>query len=206
VARHLIAKAPPGGGFRTIVTGESSSGAVAETACAIARSIASAGGQVVLVDWDVAASLPRDNPSRPSALGLTEILLGEALFEDVIRREPASPVHVMAAGRPFPGGAREVDPHHLNLVLDALDEAYGHIIVFGGHATSRTLFEAIEGRFDAGVVVIADGASDDGASDAHANTRSASTLLGFEVVDIEILRYTPPASPGLLRRLVRRRS
>jgi tyrosine-protein kinase Etk/Wzc len=125
-------------------------------------------------------------------LGLTEILLGEALFEDVIRREPASSVHVIAAGEAFPGGARAVDPHHLNLVLDALDEAYEHIVVFGGHATSRILFEAIEGRFDAGIVV-------------GDNPSSTGTLLGFAVVDIDVLHYAPPAAPGLLRHLVRDR-
>ncbi len=199
VARRLVATAPGAGGFRTIVTSASGSGDVAETAGALARAIAAAGRQVVLVDWDVARSAA-GLQARPPVLGLTEILLGEALFEDVIRREPASSVHVIAAGEAFPGGARAVDPHHLNLVLDALDEAYEHIVVFGGHATSRILFEAIEGRFDAGVVV-----GDPEAGAARPNPSSAGTLLGFEVIDIDVLHYAPPAAPGLLRRLVRDR-
>jgi succinoglycan biosynthesis transport protein ExoP len=198
VARHLIATAPGGGVFRTIVTSASGRRDVAETAGALARAIAAAGRQVVLVDWDVARS-GTGLQARPPVLGLTEILLGEALFEDVIRREPASSVHVIAAGEAFPGGAREVDAHHLNLVLDALDEAYEHIIVFGGHATSRILFEAIEGRFDAGVVV-----GDAEAGAARPNPSSAGTLLGFEVIDIDVLHYAPPTR-GLLGRLVRRR-
>ena len=41
VARHLSATAPASGGFRTLVTSEWGSAAVAETACALACAIGS---------------------------------------------------------------------------------------------------------------------------------------------------------------------
>ncbi len=40
----------------------------------------------------------------------------------------------------------DIDPDQMNLILDALDEAYDHIVVVGRHDEARKLFEAIEGR------------------------------------------------------------
>ena len=68
----------------------------------------------------------------------------------------------------------------LNLVLDALDEAYAHIVVVGEQDSVRHLFETIQGRFDAGVIV---------SSSANSVLRDPpGTLLGFEVAEIEIIR------------------
>ena len=84
--------------------------------------------------------------------GMTDLVLGAGSFEDVVHRLPGSTVHFIASGSPFTADA-DVDPDQLNLVLDALDEAYDHIIVTGQHGDCRNLFEAIQGRFDAGIRV-----------------------------------------------------
>ena len=76
----------------------------------------------------------------------------------------------------------DIDPDQLNLVLDALDEAYNHIIVTGGHDECRTLFEAIQGRFDAGVLV------HDAKKPARVLQHLPGTFLGFEVADIDVVR------------------
>lgn len=150
----------------------------------------------------------RGAPGRPGGLGRGPIsgwLAGAAASArtdgDPARRGAVRGRHPARAGglgarhrcrRGLPRRRPRGGSHHLNLVLDALDEAYEHIVVFGGHATSRILFEAIEGRFDAGIVV-------------GDNPSSTRTLLGFAVVDIDVLHYAPPAAYGLLRRLVRGR-
>ena len=75
-----------------------------------------------------------------------------------------------------------LDSQKLNLLLDALDEAYDQIIVVSKLTDARALFEAIQGRFDAGVSV----------ADAMRNTSVVQdppgTFLGFEVTDINLIR------------------
>jgi MinD-like ATPase involved in chromosome partitioning or flagellar assembly len=146
---------------------------------------------VILVDWSldghgIAGSLG----VRPRP-GLAELLLGEVKFEDVVSRVPASSAQLIAAG----GGAADpeelLDPDQLNVALDALDTAYDHIIVVGRTRAARALFEAIQGRFDAGVIVA------DSKRRASKLPDAPGTFLGFEVTDIELFRLERPAS-GLL--------
>ena len=56
------------------------------------------------------------------------------------------------------------------MLLDALDDAYDHVVIAGGREAVRDLFTTIEGRIDAGVVV-ADG---EGAA-------TPGNFLGFNV-------------------------
>jgi succinoglycan biosynthesis transport protein ExoP len=83
--------------------------------------------------------------------------------------------------------------------LDALDEAYEQIIVVAKLADARALFEAIQGRFDAGVMV-----------NAVARTTAVlqdppGTFLGFEVTDITLVRYNRlDDNPQGTQRIVRR--
>jgi polysaccharide biosynthesis transport protein len=70
-------------------------------------------------------------------------------------------------------------------VLDALDEAYAHIVVVGDYSAVRVLFEVIQGRFDAGVMVA------DASQPAATLRDPPGTFLGFEVADIELIRFEP---------------
>ena len=86
-----------------------------------------------------------------------------------------------------PGAAPEepsvlLDADRLNLVLDALDEAYDQIVVAGRLKDAAALFEAIEGRFDAAVVV---GNQD---MDNGHQSEDGERLLGFEVSGIDIVQ------------------
>jgi hypothetical protein len=61
----------------------------------------------------------------------------------------------------------------------------------GSNRAARALFEAIQGRFDAGVVV---------AEEKRRTSRLAEapgTFLGFEVTDIELFRLEHPVSSRL---------
>ena len=84
----------------------------------------------------------------------------------------------MAAG-PAPGRSGVgLDADRINLVLDALDEAYQQIIVMGRYNEARQLFQTIEGRFDAGLIV-----------SNQAMAAEPNVFLGFEVSDIEIVHH-----------------
>ena len=110
-----------------------------------------------------------------------DLLDGRATFEDVIRRLPDAEVHVVPCGSAKPSG-KDLNPDRINLVLDALDEAYDHIVVTGEHALIRDLFQAIQGRFDAGVVIA------DPRYPTAAGEAGDGIFLGFQVTEIDVLR------------------
>jgi hypothetical protein len=131
--------------------------------------------------------------------GLNDLLTGEASFDDIIQRLPGTSAHAIASGGGMYNSEAGIDPDQLNLVLDALDEAYDHIVVAGRHDEARKLFEAIEGRFDAGITVASLHRQ------AHVSEDRAGTFLGFEVADIDIIQFVrreavaPPVTQRIMR-------
>lgn len=191
LARQLLIRPPDVGGFRTLITGDSASIDAGSDAVELAKFLADAGGDVIVVDWSLDGHGLADALDAPPAPGMTELLRGKAKFEDVVGRLPGSSAHLIACGA-APGDLGAIlNPDHINLALDALDTAYDHIIVVGRNGDARSLFEAIQGRFDAGVVV---------AEGRRRSARSADapgTFLGFEVTDIELFRLEHPMSTKL---------
>ena len=179
IARRLLANAQQGG-YRTVIVGEGTGDEVREEAADLAGALSGAGKQVALVDWSL------DGRGIAEALGLEptpgfmDLLDGRASFEDVIRRLPDGEAHVVPCGSARADARLDAD--RLNLVLDALDEAYDHIVVTGEHQAIRDLFLAIEGRFDAGVLVA------DRRRGAAAANAAPGTFLGFQVTDIDVVR------------------
>ena len=110
------------------------------------------------------------------------MLAGRASFEDVIARLPGSQAHVIAAGSSAAGTAAANDRDRVDMLLDALDDAYEHIVVTGARQAMRDLFTTIDGRIDAGVIVA------DSESPA-----APDKFLGFDVADLEVIRYQPAA-------------
>ncbi|NJM55304.1 MAG: CpsD/CapB family tyrosine-protein kinase [Verrucomicrobiae bacterium] len=146
-------RTPERGGYRSLVTGAADGTDGTATAIALARGLAEAGQPVILVEWTYGQSAVAKALSVPDHPGTAELIAGEASFEDVISGLPGTQCHVIAAGRQLTEAFAGQDPDQINLVLDALDEAYAHIVVTGEHGAVRHLFEAIQGRFDAGILV-----------------------------------------------------
>ena len=181
VAR-LLDRSAGQAGFRCMVAPESRQIDATSEAVALANGLASAGKQVLLIDWNLEGSGAARELGISKQPGMTDLLVGSVTFEDVITLLPASTVQCIPCGEPLDDPALASDGDRLNLVLDALDEAYDHIIVMGGHAAVRNLFETIEGRFDAGIVV------------GEARKRpmivedEPGSFLGFQVSDLDIMR------------------
>ncbi|MGQ0456780.1 MAG: GumC family protein [Hyphomicrobium sp.] len=187
LARRLAAQRVSDGGYRTMIAGASSIVDVGSDAIDLAKALANAGAQVILVDWSRSGQgLARsvDAADRP---GMSELLNGGAPFADVIARIPDSAAHVIGCGAQSAAPDGPLDPDQLNLILDALDEAYEHILVAGPHDDACALFEAIEGRFDAGVVVVSEARRREAVPD-----EPATTFLGFEVTEIDVIRFERP--------------
>ena len=192
VVQRLLGNAAGQGGYRTLVVGAADDIDVREEATDLAAGLSAAGRQVVLLDWSL------DGDGMATALGLaatpgfTDLLAGAAAFDDVIRTLPDGDVHVVPCGAPSPRGVKGIDPDRLNLLLDALDEAYGDVVITGHSAAIRELFLAIEGRVDAGVVI--------GPADPD---EPAGRFLGFEVTEIDIIRLDQSRNSSARRQPVR---
>ncbi len=196
VVERIKRAAPKEGGHRAMVAGQTMVIDASQEAIDIAKGLADGGSHVILVDWSPSGQGMAATAGVTAAQGLTELLTGAVGFDDVVKKLPQSPVHFIACGAPLDGV--DVDPDQLNLVLDALDEAYDYIVVSGQNEEARVLFEAIQGRFDAGVLVT------DPKKRTSVLQDPPGTFLGFEVTGIDVIRVErkgpdPVSSQRLIR-------
>ena len=200
LASRLTARRPSIGGHRALITGASAATIPFDEARELAKSLAESGAQTILIDWSPSGEGFARTMGLDTRNGWNALMDGEARFDDIIQRLPGTRAHVIASGNALRDGSARLDADLLNVALDALDEVYDHIIVTARHDEARALFECIEGRFDAGIAVAAD-------SDAEAVQNDGCTFLGFEVADIDILRYQQPeraaTAPPVVERIAR---
>ncbi len=173
-----------------MIVGDADGIDVREEAADLAGALTAAGKQVVLVDWSYDGMGMADALGLDAAPGLMDLVDGNASFEDVIRRLPDGDAHVVPCGTAKTSGHGNLDADRVNLVLDALDEAYDHIIVTGEHSSVAELFLAIQGRFDAGVLVC------DSRRRAADTDAAPGTFLGYQVTDIDVVRLEKGGSVG----------
>ena len=195
-ARLLPAAKGPQG-FRTLIAADGAALVAGSEALGLAGALSRKGKAVLLIDWALSGnSIIVDLELSPDP-GLAGLLDGRSTFEDTIRAVPKTDVHVITAGTRKAELPNLRDAQKLNLLLDALDEAYDHIIVACPFEDGRQLFEATEGRFDAGVTV------SEPKRRASAMSDAADMFLGFEVADIELVNFErpvlSPAASGLAR-------
>ena len=198
VAQRLLARSDFQNGVRSLVAGAAPGRAIDAEALALVKELAHAGRQVVLIDWSPDGRSIFENVPAPRKPGLTDLLEGRASFEGVVARLPGSQAHVIHSGAGLADPAAPIDADHINLVLDALDEVYDHIVIAGEHGAARTLFGAMEGRFDAGILL------GDAGHRATVGQAGPGRFLGFDVIDIDIVRYERSGLAALLpRRMLR---
>ncbi len=190
IASFLATKAPGIGGYRALVAGESEGIDIALEALELANGLAATDATVIIVDWSPDGEGAAETLGLAAAPGMRELLDGGAGFEDVVTAVAGSAAHAISSGA-GPWDPALLDPDRINLVLDALDEAYDFIVVAARHDAARTLFETIQGRFDAGVIV------------GEAKQRVAviknppDTFLGYEVDGIELIRFERQPAAGI---------
>ncbi|WP_144083618.1 CpsD/CapB family tyrosine-protein kinase [Hyphomicrobium nitrativorans] len=133
---------------------------------------------MMLIDWSQDASGISEALGQPSWPGFSELLEGQLGFEDVVRALADSDVQLIPSGKSVETRGEGLDADSLNFALDALDDVYEHIIVVARTDAGRALFEAIEGRFDNGIMLV----------DAAAGQAPppAGSFLGFEVDGISL--------------------
>jgi uncharacterized protein involved in exopolysaccharide biosynthesis len=179
IAEHLLLRGAGQTGLRTLTAAATRAIDPSQSAVAMAKAIGSAGKQVVLVDWTLSGPSVSETLGVASSPGMTEVLSGAAAFDDVITELPGSTVHFVPCGAAPATKELALDGDRLNMVLDSLDDVYDQIIVVSSFDGARDLFQAIQGRFDVGIMI------DDTASEPPAAGQPQS-FLGYDVGDLEV--------------------
>jgi succinoglycan biosynthesis transport protein ExoP len=177
LARLLVDKAERRSGYRSMVATDVAHAPIGSLPVELAHHISRLGRQVILLDWSSDGAGIAAKSATPARKGLADVLAGSATFEDVIAPLPGSGAHIITAGTNLVA-AKASDRDRINMLLDALDEAYDHIILTGAYGGLKELFKTIEGCIDAGVVV----------TTPHAEP-AAGDFLGFHVSDLDVVRY-----------------
>ncbi|MEZ5850322.1 MAG: exopolysaccharide transport family protein [Hyphomicrobiaceae bacterium] len=194
IVERLIQNAEEQGGYRTIITNALRGLAASSEALEIANGISGTGRQVILIDWATDGLGMSRTLGLSASPGMTDLLEGRATFEEVIRVLPDSDVHAISCGNMVVGD-KSWEADRVNLILDALDEAYDHVVVAGEHTAIKDLFLTIQGRFDAGIVV------GDAEHFATTDENGEGTLLGYQVTEIDVIKIERGA--GANRRKMR---
>jgi len=178
-ARHYHDQKPAEGGLRVLIAGADNQIDASDEAIELAHELSELSNRVVVVDWSPGGEPLLADIDMDLARPMAELLSGEAEFQDIIVALADTNVHYIRASD---GTSDEdvFDEVGINLVLDALDQAYDQVIVVGRHDDAQLLFETIEGRFDAGLVVHQ---GDERDLDARVG------FLGFEVEEMDIIHH-----------------
>lgn len=110
----------------------------AAAAVLVAREIAESGLRTLLLDLTASGAASRATVESRFMRGVTDLLVGEAQFADVIHPDHFSPLHVMPIGTAnLPRAMRAVD--RLPIVLDSLNTAYDMVIIDGGPGSAESV-------------------------------------------------------------------
>lgn len=182
VARTLVDKAQHRSGFRSMVSAAHARGHVGRAPIDLARQLSRLNRQVILLDCSRDGVGIAKGAAQKPRRGLADVLAGTATFEDVITPLPGTSVHMIAAGGAMGEAAAAVDRDRINMLLDALDEVYDHIVVTGDWHDLRDLFRTIQGCIDAGIVVASPGVEFAGGD-----------FLGYQVSDLDVIHFEAEA-------------
>ena len=179
LADRLTVRTDVTAGARTLVAGDEAGIDSLPHAKTLAETLNASGKRVLLVMWNLSDRRRRGADADRGTPGIADLIVGAAAFDKVIHRMQGSNVHLIKPGNIPADRSAVLASDRLNMTLDALDEAYDQIIVASDFADAQVLFEAIEGRFDAAVVVTRQPKL------ATARPEDADILLGFEVTGID---------------------
>ncbi|MDP1628165.1 polysaccharide biosynthesis tyrosine autokinase [Parvibaculum sp.] len=124
------------------------------TAASLARVFAMGGYRTIIIDADL-----RD-PSLHEALGarrlpgLSDLLVGRAAFQHVIRQDNASYAHVIQAGTPVPNPTAALASSQMLWVLNALQQTYDYVIIDSPAAMAAADAQVLAKIADVTVLVV----------------------------------------------------
>ncbi|HEY4343591.1 MAG TPA: polysaccharide biosynthesis tyrosine autokinase [Parvibaculum sp.] len=123
------------------------------TAASLARVLAMGGYRTILVDADMRAPSVHLTLGMPEQPGLSELLMGRAAFQHVIRQDFGSYAHVMQAGAALPNPTAALASSQMQWVLKALDQAYDFVIIDSPPAMAAADAQVLTKMVDVTVLV-----------------------------------------------------
>jgi len=172
------------------ILGAGSADKTTRTALALARLMAPR-ARVVLVDLSATAPMLKAASADGDAPGLTDLMLGQASFGQIITKDRLSPLHLVTAGRASADRTLLQSPR-LTLALDALMQAYDHVLLDAGAADDLPVSLLTSG---ARAVVVPDAAM---SADARKAMSEQLQAVGFGEVTMlsEAASSAEPAERG----------
>ncbi len=152
----------------------------------LARDLAASGSRVLFLDLDAKAAPSAALLPEPRVAGLSELLSGGAHFGDVIHRDRASRIHVIAPGRRARDAEQLLAAERLSIVLGALSQTYDYVVL-AAPALAGLLGVDRLARFTRATILIA-GEGGEAAASAEADALAAK---GFVNVMITAVTDTP---------------
>lgn len=187
VARHIIDCAGEERGYRVLMTCTDDDLDATAEVVDLVRLISGHGHKVAIVDASEGSRSISGMLRLPRAPGLRELVNGESTFEDVVRRDPESDLHVIPSGNPRreKDGGEEGGEFFGNQgrVFDALDQTYDIVILFAQTSMARSVFQDMDADFDAGVIFSREGEA------KLLSQLKQGNFLGFTVTGLEIIYY-----------------
>jgi Mrp family chromosome partitioning ATPase len=147
----------PGRAVRILVTSAADETSAQESAIATARAL-SRDGRAILVALDQDLSSLHEADGNETRRGLTDLLIGQASFAEVIHRDAESSLHFIPAGHASDRGLDGFD-----LVLDALCHTYDFIVLVAGEVAAESDAITLASQVDT-VMLAASGASSEEAA------------------------------------------
>ena len=157
----------------------------------LARDLAASGARVVFLDLDTETTPSAALLPEPRVVGLSDLLSGAAHFGEVIHRDRASRLHVIATGRAARNSEALLAAERLSIVLGALTQTYDYVVAAAPALAGLRGAERLA-RFARATIVIAEDA-DDAAAAAAVDALAAK---GFVNVTIAAGAETPDDRSG----------
>jgi succinoglycan biosynthesis transport protein ExoP len=171
------------GARKVTILGTAAGESITLTALALARLMVR-DARVVVVDLAASPAISAVSVD-PGAPGLTELMLGEASFSQIITKDRLSRAHLVSAGRPGSDRALLQSPR-LTLAIDALLRVYDHVLLDAGTASDLPA-ELLTAQ--ARAVVVPDASM---AADARALMCDQLRAVGFT----EVTMLSKPSQPS----------
>ena len=171
-----------------VVTPAESEGQASEVALELARELGQRGGRVLLLNFDVGASVISDLAVDPRVPGLADLIFGVAHFGEVIQRDRASRVHLIPVGRGIRDTAAILGGERLAIILGALSQTYDQIIAAAPLLTQMPEAARLA-RFTRGALVVAAEGRE------NAGTAASDTLAKQGFTNVAVVTVAPEAIP-----------
>jgi uncharacterized protein involved in exopolysaccharide biosynthesis len=171
-------------GKRVTIVGSASNVGTTSTAIALGRALAR-NHRVVLIELALHSPNIDVISADPSAPGLADLVRGTASIGDIITRDRASRLHLVAAGRVGSDVAGLVQAPMLWTAVDALAQSYDHLVVDAGAQPEWALAPiAVQAPY----AVLVGGAG----ADAQALEAFAADLRAVGFARVAVMEGAPP--------------